>query len=460
MSKMQSLHVESALLPEGMASDVIIDIDPGGIITDVTPNAGSARASRAQSGCALPGMANLHSHAHQRAMAGLAERSGASADSFWTWRNIMYGFLEVLTPDHVNAIAAQLYVEMLKAGYTHVAEFQYLHHQPNGKPYEQRGEMSLQTLNAADDAGMGMTCLPVLYQYSGFNRQPIEAQQRRFYNSPDDFLRIVDDVRAVTHAKHHVGVAAHSLRAVDAAAFNRVLSSDSVNDTLPVHIHIAEQLREVTDCVAWCQARPVDYLLEHFDVNDRWCLIHATHMTPDETRRLANSGAVAGLCPTTEANLGDGLFNATEYINQNGAWGIGSDSHISVSPVEELRWLEYGQRLLHHSRNELADGPDRSTGRYLWSHGARFGHRACGHRAGVLASGYRADVIVLDSQHPLLAERTGDALIDSFIFSGNQNVVRDVFIGGRQVITHGRHAAEENIEQRFVATLKELRLSL
>ncbi len=451
---MKSVHIKTALLPAGWVDDVVIDIDAAGHISHIqTGIAGSA------SGCLLPGIANLHSHAHQRAMAGLAERAGASDDSFWTWRTTMYAFLDAIQPHHLHAIAAQLYLEMLKAGYTRVAEFQYLHHQRDGSHYDNIAEMSLQTLAAARDVGLGITNLPVHYQYGGFGGQPIADQQRRFANDPEHFLKIVDALSSESKSDKNVvtGLAAHSLRAVTKASFGEVLHSYADHGQRPIHIHIAEQSKEVADCISWCNARPVDYLFANFDVDERWCLIHATHMTKQETSQLARSGAVAGLCPTTEGNLGDGFFNATQFFAVNGNLGIGSDSHISISPNEELRWFEYGQRLLHRSRNQLSGGFNRSTGRNLFDTVVAGGAQACGHNSGAIEVGKRADFVVLDTQHPLLCERDGDELIDSWIFSGNANTVRDVYVGGCKVIDAGHHAQEQHIEARFRSTLKQLR---
>ncbi|MEM7195919.1 MAG: formimidoylglutamate deiminase [Pseudomonadota bacterium] len=454
---MTTVSCASALLSDGWAQDVVLTIDPDGNIADIAVNQGSGA-----SGCALPGIPNLHSHAHQRAMAGLAEKAGSTDDSFWTWRTIMYGFLDAIQPHHLHAIASQLYVEMLKAGYTHVAEFQYLHHQQDGSHFENIAEMSLQTLLAAQEIGIGITCLPVHYQFGGFGGQPVADQQRRFANSPDAYLRIVETLAAATRDDRSscTGLTAHSLRAVTRETFGEILQATAGNNTQPVHIHIAEQTREVDDCVAWSGLRPVEYLYENFDVDHRWCLIHATHMTADETSAVAKSRAVAGLCPTTEANLGDGFFNATQYLQEGGLFGIGSDSHISISPVEELRWFEYGQRLMHRSRNQLSGGHNRSTGRNLFDSILRGGAQACGTDSGVIEVGKRADFIVLDNKHPLLAERHGDDLVDSWVFSGNENTVRDVFVGGRQVVTDGHHSAEEAIAQRFRDTIRELKCTL
>ena len=457
---MSTLSVAQALLPSGWADNVRISIDASGMISDIRTDVPGANQ-----GCLLPGMANLHSHAHQRAMAGLAECAGSTDDSFWTWRKIMYQFLQTIQPEHLHAIASQLYVEMLKSGYTRVAEFQYLHHQSNGQHYDNPAEMSLQTLQAACDTGLGITNLPVHYQFGGFGEQALGQQQQRFANNPELFLRIVDELRQASVDNQNVitGIAAHSLRAVSKQSLSSILTALNDNGTaadhsaFPIHIHIAEQTKEVDDCLSWSGSRPVDYLMDNFKVDQRWCLIHATHMTDSETRAVAESGAVVGICPATEGNLGDGFFNAVEYLKHNGAFGIGSDSHISVSPSEELRWLEYGQRLVHRSRNVLAGGYERSTGRTLFDKAVAGGAQACGHNSGAIEVGKRADFIVLDTEHPLLYERSGDELLDSWIFCGNQNTVRDVYVGGKHIIRNGQHAQEAAIAHRFKSTLKTLR---
>lgn len=451
---MNTLHFESALLPDGWVNNVRISIDINGTISNIEKG-----ISGANNGCLLPGIANLHSHAHQRAIAGLTERAGSTDDSFWTWRKTMYQFLQTIQPEHLHAIASQLYVEMLKSGYTRVAEFQYLHHQPNGQHYDNPAEMSLQTMQAAKDTGLGITNLPVHYQFGGFGEKPLGPQQQRFNNDPELFLRIVENLHQASTGDENIvtGIAAHSLRAVGKENFNTILSSVHQYGTLPVHIHIAEQVKEVEDCVTWNGLRPVDYLLKNFDVDKHWCLIHATHMTESETKAVTECGAVVGICPTTEGNLGDGFFNAVEYLKANGQFGIGSDSHISVSPSEELRWLEYGQRLVHRSRNVLAGGSGRSTGRTLFDKVTAGGAQACGHNSGAIAVGKRADFIVIDTGHPLLCERDGDELLDSWIFSGNSNTVRDVYVGGKHVIQNGQHAQQSEITERFKSTLKTLR---
>ena len=344
------------LLPDGWRSPGFIDVDDAGNIVALPDGPAPGTNVGHIAGYAVPGMPNLHSHAFQRAMAGLAERSGPGEDSFWTWRETMYRFVDRLSPDDLEAIAAQLYVEMLKAGYTSVGEFHYLHHAPDGDAYEDPGEMSLRILAAADRAGIGMTLLPVLYAAAGFGGQPPGAGQRRFVNGADEFLGLVTSLgrMCADDPQRRVGMAPHSLRAVPPEILAAAL--DGFDRHAPVHIHIAEQVKEVEDCIAWCGTRPVDWLLSNADVGDRWCLVHATHMTPSETSALAACGAVAGLCPTTEANLGDGLFSLPAYQAGEGRWGIGSDSNVSISPVEELRWLEYGQRLVLRKRGVTASG--------------------------------------------------------------------------------------------------------
>lgn len=456
---MKSYFAPAALLPSGWAKAVRLDVDDAGSLQTVTANASPAGAEHL-TGPVLPGMPNLHSHAFQRAMAGLAERAGPSEDSFWTWREVMYGFVGKLTPEQVEAIAAQLYVEMLKSGFTAVAEFHYLHHGLGGRPYDNLAEMSERVIAAASESGIGLTHLPVLYGYGGFGGKAAGEGQRRFLNDPERYLKLIEKLFHLMkgNPQLRLGIAPHSLRAVTAETLAAALKGlDALDPSAPIHIHIAEQTKEVDDCLSWSGERPVEWLMKRFAVSRRWCLVHATHMTENETEALAKSGAIAGLCPTTEANLGDGFFNLMTYEKAKGAWGIGSDSHISVSPVEDLRWLEYGQRLLYRRRNLFSGGPAApSVGAALWKAALAGGATACGRALGALQQGSRADFIVLDDRAPTLQGRKGDSLIDAFLFAGNANAVRDVFVGGQQVVTEGRHQSEEKIAARFAKTLKEL----
>jgi len=438
---------------------VLFKIGAAGDLDDVTPDSPAGAAPRAE-GPVLPGMPNLHSHAFQRAMAGLAERAGPGEDSFWTWREVMYRFLRRLTPEQVEAVAAQLYVELLKAGYTAVGEFHYLHHDPQGRPYDDLAEMSRRILGAARHAGIGLTHLPVLYGFGGFGGQRAGAGQRRFLNEPERLLRLIEAVLEEVRGdpQFRVGIAPHSLRAVTPETLRAALDGlDTLDDGAPVHIHVAEQQQEVRDCIDWSGQRPVEWLLTHVKPGPRWCLVHATRMTDQETEGLAGSGAVAGLCPTTEANLGDGVFPAPDYLARGGAFGIGSDSHISLSPIEELRWLEYGQRLTHRRRSLLTGGAaDPSVGSALYRGALAGGARALGRPVGSLAPGCRADLVVLDGGCPALLGKPDELLLDALIFAGNENPVRDVMVGGRWLVRERHHAEEAGILARYKATLAVL----
>ena len=452
------LFAARALLPEGWARDVLFEISATGELVAVTRSARAGAAPLAK-GPVLPGMPNLHSHAFQRAMAGLAEGAPGDTpggeDSFWTWRELMYRLVARLEPAQVEAIAAQLYVEMVKAGYTAVGEFHYLHHDPEGHPYGELALMAERVIAAAAGAGIGITLLPVLYGYDGFGGRPPHDGQRRFLNDPERLLKLIEALisRHAGDPRVRIGLAPHSLRAVTPETLAAALHGlEQLDRAAPVHIHIAEQLREVRDCIAWCGARPLEWLLDNAPVGARWCPIHATHMTETETRRLAETGAVVGLCPTTEANLGDGLFPAPAYLGAGGAFGIGSDSQVSVSPIEELRWLEYGQRLHLRRRNLLGGGAK------LYKQALAGGAQALARPIGRLAAGCRADLLVLDGTHPNLAGKTGDLLLEALVFAGNENPVTDVMVGGVWVVRDRHHPREAEIAdayRRAVAALLE-----
>jgi formimidoylglutamate deiminase len=455
---MTVLFAESALLPTGWAQNVRFTIDAGGDLAAVEPGAQPGEAERL-AGPVLPGMPNLHSHAFQRAMAGLTERASPTGDDFWSWREAMYRFLAVLEPEDVNAIAAQLYLDMLKAGYTGVAEFHYLHHGRDGRPYADPAAMSEAVISAAEETGIAITLLPALFQASGFGGTAPTQGQRRFVNSVESLMALIAETRR-RHAGQpeiRVGLAHHSLRAVPPEALAAATAAlRALDPEAPVHIHVAEQIREVEQCLAWSGARPVQWLLDHAPVDPAWCLVHATHMDATETRRLAATGAVAGLCPSTEGNLGDGFFPLLPYLEAGGRWGIGSDSHVSLSPIEELRWLEYGQRLRERRRALGSAGRLESTGLALWQASVAGGAQALGRRAGALAPGHRADLIVIDAAAPSLYRRERDALIDSFIFASETTAVRDVMVGGRWVLRERRHAAEPRIAANFRRALDRI----
>ena len=449
---------DHAWLPHGWCDAVSLRVD-GGVFREVADEGGAGGAERIGA-FVLPGLPNLHSHAFQRAMAGLAERQMNPEDSFWTWRETMYGFAGRVGPDELRAIAAQLYVDMLRAGYTQVCEFHYLHHQPDGKPYADPAEMSLALIEAAAEAGIGLTLLPTLYMTGGFDGRPLSERQRRFGHDVDSYLRLIQRLRTMEKPTLRIGVALHSLRAVPEAAMHAVLTSGLV-DAAPIHVHVAEQIGEVQDCLALRHARPVEWLLDHAPVDARWCLVHATHMTEEETRALAASGAVAGLCPTTEANLGDGLFPLKAYLEAGGAFGIGSDSHISVSPVEELRWLEYGQRLVARHRNIAVSDSSDSVGENLWGDALFGGAQAAGTDIGAIeaadADAPRADLLVLDDSAPVLAGRDSGSVLDTFLFAGNANLVRDVMVNGAWTVRDFRHRDEARIAVRYRDVVRGLR---
>lgn len=451
------LFAARALLPEGWATDVLLEIDPAGAIARVMPGARDDGAARA-AGVLIPGMPNVHSHAFQRAMAGLAQSRGtAGRDSFWTWRETMYRFVARLGPDDAHAVAAQLYVELLKNGYTAVAEFQYVHNAPDGSAYADPAEMSLAHVRAARETGIALALLPTLYAHSGFGAARLGPAQARFASSPESVLEIVQRARAQAGADLRVGVAAHSLRAVSPPQLATLVAGISAIDrSAPIHVHAAEQRKEVDDCIAWSGRRPVAWLLEHAAPDARWCLVHCTHLDDAELAGLAGSGAVVGLCPSTEADLGDGVFRLPEFLAAGGRWGIGSDSHVSRDPAEELRLLEYAQRLSRFERNVAASAARPSVGATLWDAAVRGGAQALGRRTGAIAPGCRADLLVLDDAHVDLAGRGDDAILDALVFAGGRGLVRDVMVGGRWVIREGRHAEEDAIAAWYRATVAGL----
>lgn len=441
-----------ALLPEGWAEQVLIEFDNSGTITGVQVGAKPPAGVDRCQGPVLPGMPNLHSHAFQRAMAGLAEVALNPEDSFWTWRDLMYRLVGRLTPSQVEDIARYLYIDMLKGGYTAVAEFHYLHHGADGKPYADLAEMSRRVLSAADGVGIGITLLPVLYAHGGFGGKAPSDGQRRFINSTDQYLRLQEILaKDCASPSRRLGFCFHSLRAVTLDEIKAVMGSSQ--DDRPVHVHIAEQQKEVEDCLAWSGRRPIQWLYDNVDVDNRWCLIHATHAEADEVTAMAKSRAVAGLCPTTEANLGDGLFPAVQFLAEGGILGIGSDSHVSLSVVEELRWLEYGQRLKHERRNRLY-GPNKHVAGHLYRASLQGGAQALGQKMGAIQIGHRADVVVLDGQHPLLAHVSGDDILGRWLFAGLNRMVKDVMVGGEWVVEDGRHADEIEAGRAFAAAVK------
>ncbi|MEB0137433.1 MULTISPECIES: formimidoylglutamate deiminase [unclassified Undibacterium] len=454
MRRLDSLFAHAALLPQGWTERVRLQFDAAGDIvaleTAATPQDGERQA-----GLVLPGMTNLHSHAFQRALAGMTEVAATAGDSFWTWRDLMYRYALQLTPQQMQAIAAQIYSECLRHGYTSVCEFHYLHRAPDGAWYPDQAETARRVIAAAATAGIGMTMLPVLYSHADFADVPLRADQRRFATEVSDVLALVAALEPLRSAALEIGAAPHSLRAANLAQITELHAGMPAGR--PIHIHIAEQTREVDACLRTTGKRPVELLLATGLVDQHWCLVHATHLNADEVTALAASAAVAGICPSTEGNLGDGFFDLPAYLAVGGRFGIGSDSHVSHSPVEELRWLEYGQRLRLQQRNIARDEKQRRVGDYLWNAALQGGAQASGRRVGQLQVGWRADLLVLDECHPNLAGLALDDVLNTWLFCGNDNLLRDVIVGGQLVVENGRHHQQAAIAADYIACLQNLR---
>lgn len=455
------------LKDQGWTQDVLLMWDESGCLTQVTPRDCIDEAQWAQfrhtprvSGPVIPGVVNGHSHAFQAAMAGLTEFRAKQSDSFWSWRDLMYRYANRIEPQMLKAIAHWLYIQMLKAGYTSVCEFHYIHRATDGSAYKEAGELSIQVVRAAEAAGIGLTMLPVLYQYSNFGAQLARDDQRRFIHTPTELLALLASLRRAypEHAGLRYGVAPHSLRAVSAQGLQELVTSLAAEfPHAPIHIHIAEQQAEVKECLQFYGARPVEWLLAHFDIGAQWSLIHATHINEAERQQLARTQAVVGLCLTTEANLGDGFFPAPEFLAEGGNISVGSDSNVSIDWCSELRLLEYGQRLLHQQRNMLADEVQPDVGQYLFSRIIAGGARASGRATAGLAVGQQADFIVLDKDHPLIAELDRSAWLSSLIIREvGGRPFADVFVGGKQVVFDGRHPDEEQAYARYREALAQL----
>ena len=439
---MQALFFDQALLQDGWAADVRISLADGRIAAverGATPRPGEVRHATG-----LPGLPNLHSHAFQRGMAGLAETRGPQADSFWTWREVMYRFLDRMGPEDVEAISALAFLEMVEAGFTRVGEFHYLHHDRDGRPYADPAELSRRVAASAAAAGIRLTLLPVFYAHGGFGAAPPAPGQRRFVSTLDGFARLLEAARSLKGVR--VGLAPHSLRAVTPEELGLL---GTMQEDGPIHIHAAEQVREVADCLAWSGARPVEWLLDHAGVDERWCVIHATHMTPGETERLARSGAVAGLCPVTEANLGDGIFSGAAFRAAGGRYGIGTDSNVAIDAAAELRQLEYSQRLALRARNVMAGEEGGSTGRALFEAALTGGAAALGEERPMWAPGEPADIVALA---PGLAG--ADGALDAWVFARGR--VGSVWIGGEHLVEGGRHRARDRVEQRAARAIRRL----
>jgi formiminoglutamate deiminase len=457
MYAMTGLWFESALLPSGWATHVRITAGAGGTIEHVTAGT-QAQPGDERHALALPGLPNVHSHAFQRGLAGLTERRGTGADSFWSWRELMYQFVERIGPEELEAVSALCFAEMLEAGFTHVGEFHYLHHDRDGTPYADRGELAGRIAAAAAHSGIGLTLLPVFYAHGGFGGAAAAPRQRRFISDPEGFAGIVEACyRAVRPlAGASVGVAPHSLRAVTPQELSAIvaLAHDGV-----VHLHIAEQAREVEECVAWSGRRPIEWLLENQPVGERWCLVHATHASAAELAGIAARRAVVGLCPITESSLGDGIFPAVPFHAHHGRMGVGSDSNILLDAAAELCTLEYSQRLAHRSRNVLAGGAGASTGRSLFDAALAGGSQVLGERQAAtgLAPGCPLNLVSLNAGHPALLERRGDEIMDSWIFAAGRAAIDCVWRAGERLVSGGRHRDRDALIARYAQALRRLR---
>ena len=454
------LYADNILLADGWATEQTITIEQG-VITAI--ESGKVEDAEVAKGAVIPGMVNCHSHAFQRAFAGFSEQGSEGQDSFWTWRKIMYQFLAQLTDVDAKNIAKQLYIEMLKMGYTRVAEFHYLHHDIDGSVYDNNvanlATMAQAIFDAAKESGIGLTLLPVLYQHSGFGEQKPTDGQKRFINSTKQFNQLVSDCFTLSehYSNTNVGIAPHSLRAVDKVSLTEAVAHvRALDNQAPVHIHISEQQKEVDDCLAHYGKRPVQWLLDNVELDKHWCLIHATHLDEQERKGIVAKQAIAGICPTTEANLGDGIFPTTEFLAENGTFAIGSDSHISVNPIEELRWLEYAQRLIRQQRAILATPEQASVGQNLWQQAAIGGAQSTNSNTGSLAIGKQADLLVLDSDKTKLFANANQHLLDSVIFASQQNPVADVMVNGQWVIKAQQHAEQAITSEKFAELLVRL----
>ena len=459
---MRTYRLKAAYLANGWSYDALVSVSDEGLITHIGADerALSGEVEKID-GIVVPGMPNGHSHAFQRAMAGDTEYRLSSRDSFWTWRQSMYALANKLDPDELKVVASQVYVEMLKAGYTAVAEFHYLHRRRDGAAYDSGNPLWAAIAAAAEESGIGLTFLPTLYQTSDFGGAPLKPEQGRFRSETDFFLRAVESQRA-REARDgaktlRTGVAFHSLRAVPLDTLVRATRElKSLDASMPLHIHIAEQQLEVDACVRETGRRPIELLLDTDLVDEHWCLVHATHATPQEIKRIAASGAAVCVSITTEANLGDGFFDSVRFLNNGGRLCVGSDSQSTVSPTEELRWLEYQQRLRKQRRGVLATKKESHVGTVLWREAAEAGARALGQPIGRLAVGMRADWLVLDANHAALAGGATETMLDRLLFAGGDRAIRDVMVAGRWLVRDGHHALDEALRGKFGPLIKQM----
>ena len=454
---MTKLYAENILIGSQWQTDKTIKLDSNGVIIDIYD--GKDQGSATLNGSVIPGMINCHSHAFQRAFAGFSEYRGNKQDSFWSWRDIMYRFVAKMTPEDAAIVAEYAFIELLKSGFTSVAEFHYLHHQQNGSRYSDIAEMSHQVINAALNAGINITHLPVLYSYAGFGHKQPSNAQGRFINTTESYVQLWE--RLQSHYQNteglQLGIAPHSLRAVSEQQLAEIIPwVQQKNANSPIHIHIAEQKQEVEDCLAFYGKRPVEWLLEKFSVDQNWCFVHATHLTEKEVTQLASSGAVAGICPITEANLGDGIFPTSEYLQKGGRLAIGSDSHILINVAEELRLLEYGQRLTKYQRAVLTSEHCSSVGQFIYLKSAFDGALASSRNSGVIEIGKRADFVVLNDKASSMLAKQNHQRLDAAIFASAEMPISQVVIAGKVVVEDNKHSNQERVTQAYERVLNKL----
>lgn len=447
-------HFTAALQSGGWMTPAYIGIDEHGTIQYLSSKAPEKKVPiEFVDGIALPGFRNAHSHAFQYAMAGTAEKHQQNVtDDFWSWREAMYRCALNMNPDHVQAVATMLYSEMLRHGYTHVAEFQYLHHDYNGARFSNSAEMCVALLAAASIAGIKITLVPVFYQRGGFGAKATSRQQRFTFENPDEYFRLLDDAssvaKTITTAKMGFGV--HSLRAAEPADVLHIY--DNGPSDLPFHLHAAEQLKEVSDSVVYLKQRPVEWLLNNLPVSERFNIVHCTHLTSEETEKLAKSKANVVLCPGTEGNLGDGIFTLSDYAKAGGNWCIGTDSHISLNPLEDLRWLDYAQRLITHKRNTFNDGA--AT---LVRNAVLCGSKAMGSdKKDYFEVGDSLDAIVFDTRSPLLSNVNSEYLLPKIVYTTDSAALLGTLVNGKWIIKNGSHQNEQEFTASFLETLHAL----
>lgn len=443
---MQNYFFKQALLPNGWSNNVRVRVDADGQFSDIDTDT-KARYNDIELDCVIPALPNCHSHVFQRAMAGLTEYKTSDNDSFWSWRDLMYQYANQINADQLYHIASYAYSEMLQAGYTSVCEFHYIHRDLLDKDNVEN--MSLAIIKAAHDVGIALTMLPVLYQQAHIDGSELNDLQQRFYLPTSEYIKLYQSLKEQLYPEQNMGICFHSLRAVSIEQMKYVL--DELDSGQPIHIHISEQTAEVEQILEHTDMRPVELLFHHFDVKDNWCLIHATHLDENEIKLIAESKAIAGICPMTEANLGDGVFPLASFLERQGIIAIGSDSHILINPFQEIQMLEYSQRLQNQQRVIASNKESPHVGTLLFNASVFGGAQSCGLNVAGIKVGQTANWISLDAQHPLLTSLVGSKCLDTVIFANNQMTAETYAKGQKNGII------DKNIEQNYKNTLKTLR---